>query len=104
VVFFGEPVPASTVAQAYAAVAGADTLLVVGSSLMVYSGYRFVRAACERGLPVALVNLGTTRADAQVLLKVEAKCGDVLEQLEASMAGWGQAPAQGSPAGEGSGC
>jgi NAD-dependent SIR2 family protein deacetylase len=104
VVFFGEPVPASTVAQAYAAVAGADTLLVVGSSLMVYSGYRFVRAACERGLPVALVNLGTTRADAQVLLKVEAKCGDVLEQLEASMAGWGHAPAQGSPAGEGSGC
>jgi len=87
VVFFGEAVPAGTVTQAYAALARADALLVVGSSLMVYSGYRFVRAACERGLPVAMVNRGATRADGQVPLKIEAACADVLEQLAARMIG-----------------
>jgi NAD-dependent SIR2 family protein deacetylase len=86
VVFFGEAVPPSTVSAAYAALADADALLVAGSSLMVYSGYRFVRAACERGLPVAVVNLGTTRADAQVSLKVEASCGEVLERLAETLA------------------
>jgi NAD-dependent SIR2 family protein deacetylase len=85
VVFFGEAVPTSTVAQAYAAVREADALLVVGSSLMVYSGYRFVRCACELGIPVAIVNLGATRADAQVPLKLEGACGEVLERLEASI-------------------
>jgi NAD-dependent SIR2 family protein deacetylase len=86
VVFFGEAVPAVTVSAAYAALADADALLVAGSSLMVYSGYRFVRAACERGLPVAVVNLGTTRADAQVSLKVEASCGEALERLAETLA------------------
>jgi NAD-dependent SIR2 family protein deacetylase len=86
VVFFGEAVPQATVSAAYAALADADALLVAGSSLMVYSGYRFVRAACERGLPVAVVNLGTTRADAQVSLKVEACCGEVLERLAETLA------------------
>ncbi|HEY6452050.1 MAG TPA: NAD-dependent protein deacetylase [Steroidobacteraceae bacterium] len=86
VVFFGEAVPADTVTRAYAALDRADALLVVGSSLMVYSGYRFVRRACERGLPVALVNLGVTRADGQVLLKVEDSCGAVLEGLVGSLA------------------
>ncbi len=81
VVFFGEPVPVDTVAEAHAALARADALLVAGSSLMVYSGYRFVRAACERGLPVAVVNLGATRADALVRLKLEAPCGATLERL-----------------------
>ena len=86
VVFFGEAVPPGAVAAAYAALADADALLVAGSSLMVYSGYRFVRAACERGLPVAVVNLGTTRADAQVSLKVEARCGEALERLAETLA------------------
>jgi NAD-dependent SIR2 family protein deacetylase len=86
VVFFGEAVPPDTVSAAYAALAAADALLVAGSSLMVYSGYRFVRAACERGLPVAVVNLGTTRADAQVSLKVEASCGEALEELAETLA------------------
>ena len=85
VVFFGEAVPAATVERAYAAMKAADALLVVGSSLMVYSGYRFVRYACERGIPVGIVNLGTTRADALVPLKVEGQCGEVLEQLESSL-------------------
>jgi NAD-dependent SIR2 family protein deacetylase len=81
VVFFGEAVPPPIVAQAYAAVERAEMMLVIGSSLMVYSGYRFVRAACERGMPVALINRGATRADQQVTVKIEAACGDVLEQL-----------------------
>src|SRR5262249_53331066 len=63
VVFFGENVPRPRVKQAFRALGEADALLVVGSSLMVYSGFRFVLAARERGLPVAAVNLGRTRAD-----------------------------------------
>jgi NAD-dependent SIR2 family protein deacetylase len=100
VVFFGEPVPAGAVAQAYAAVAAADALLVVGSSLMVYSGFRFVRAACERDLPVAIVNLGATRADELVALRIHGRCAEVLAQLEASLAPCGPAaPAAAYPAG-----
>jgi NAD-dependent SIR2 family protein deacetylase len=78
VVFFGENVPRSRVAEALAALDEADALLVVGSSLMVYSGYRFVRAARERGRPVALVNLGRTRADGDCCLKLERDCATLL--------------------------
>jgi NAD-dependent SIR2 family protein deacetylase len=78
VVFFGENVPRSRVAAVEGALAEADALLVVGSSLMVWSGYRFVRAARDGGLEVAAVNLGRTRADAEVTLKVEGDCAEVL--------------------------
>jgi len=54
-------------------------LLVVGSSLMVYSGYRFCRAATKAGLTLAALNRGRTRADAELQLKIEDDCGDVLE-------------------------
>ncbi len=56
-------------------------MLVVGSSLMVYSGYRFALAAAERGLPIAAINIGHTRADALLQLKVEGLAGDVLSRL-----------------------
>ncbi len=78
VVFFGENVPADRVREAFAALDHADGLLVVGSSLMVFSGYRFVRAARERGLEVAALNLGRTRADAELTLKVEGDCAALL--------------------------
>ncbi len=78
VVFFGENVPRSRVVAVERALDEADALLVVGSSLMVWSGYRFVRAARGRGLAVAAVNLGRTRADAEVDLKIEADCAEVL--------------------------
>lgn len=78
VVFFGENVPRSRVAAVERALAEADALLVVGSSLMVWSGYRFVRAARDRGLEVAAVNLGRTRADAEVTLKIEVDCAEAL--------------------------
>jgi len=84
VVFFGESVPRSRVEDAFAALDEADALLVVGSSLMVYSGYRFVRAARERGRPVALVNLGRTRADGECCLKLERDCATLLAEAVAA--------------------
>ncbi len=78
VVFFGENVPRLRVADAVAAIDEADALLVVGSSLMVYSGYRFVRAALARGLSVAVVNLGRTRADDECCLKLARDCAALL--------------------------
>jgi len=71
VVFFGENVPVERYEAAKAALADADALLVAGSSLMVYSGFRFVRQAHEAGLPIAIVNRGRTRGDDLASLKVE---------------------------------
>ncbi len=81
VVFFGEAVPPPRVARAYAAVEAGGALLVVGSSLMVYSGYRFARAAKAAGKPLAIVNRGRTRADAEADLKIEHDCAAVLDAL-----------------------
>ncbi len=83
VVFFGENVPKYRVTESFAALAQADAVLVVGSSLMVYSGYRFVRAAREAGRPVAVVNLGRTRADPDVSLKIEDDCASLLAEVVA---------------------
>jgi len=81
VVFFGENVPRERVAAVHAHLQCADAVLVVGSSLMVYSGFRFVDAAAKAGLPVAAVNLGRTRADALLSLKVEQPCAQALAFL-----------------------
>ncbi len=81
VVFFGESVPKTRVEQAWSIVNAADVLLVVGSSLAVYSGYRFVRGARERQQPVALVNLGDSRGDAHATVRVAAKASAVLSGL-----------------------
>ena len=83
VVFFGEAVPRERVDRALAALNSADGMLVVGSSLMVYSGYRFALAAAERHLPIAAINIGHTRADALLSVKVQAQAGAVLTQLMA---------------------
>lgn len=81
VVFFGAGVPVARVEAALLALARADALLVVGSSLMVYSGYRLCLAARDMGKPIAAVNLGRTRADELLRLKIEAPCAIVLAQL-----------------------
>ena len=81
VVFFGENVPRDRVAAVRAALAAADALLVAGSSLMVYSGYRFVEDAIAAGKPVAIVNQGRTRADAVLTLKVELEVGAALDAM-----------------------
>ncbi len=78
VVFFGESVPKQRVAAVFDLLADADAMLVVGSSLMVWSGYRFVVRAAELGLPIACVNRGQTRADALMAFKDERECGDAL--------------------------
>lgn len=83
VVFFGEGVPRDRVAAAFAALGEADAVLVAGSSLMVYSGFRFVQAAAAAGKPIAAVNLGRTRADDLLTLKVEQPVGETLALLAA---------------------
>ncbi len=82
VVFFGESVPRDRVDSAMRAVQDADAMLVVGSSLMVYSGYRFAQAAAEAGKPIAAVNLGRTRADNLLALKVTEPCSTALSFLD----------------------
>ena len=85
VVFFGESVPKPRVAEAMEAVDDSDAMLVVGTSLMVWSGYRFVKRAVEREIPVAAVNLGTTRADDDLTVKLEADCVEALPALAARL-------------------
>ena len=84
VVFFGENVPRARVDAAMAGLAQADGMLVVGSSLMVYSGLRFVHAAVRAQIPVAAVNLGRTRADDLPRFRMAAPCGDALRFLLAA--------------------
>ena len=81
VVFFGETVPRERVQTCMAAVARADAVLIAGSSLMVYSGYRFALAAHEQGKSIVAINQGVTRADALLAFKVEADVGRVLMGL-----------------------
>ena len=81
VVFFGDGVPRPCTDAAMALMERADALLVVGSSLMVYSGFRFCRMAAETGKPIAAVNLGKTRADHLLSLKIEGAAEQVLPAL-----------------------
>lgn len=81
VVFFGESVPAARVARCFAMVESARLLLVLGSSLTVMSGRRFVVRAAGLGIPVAIVNQGATRGDAYAAVTVDAPLGRVLPML-----------------------
>lgn len=78
VVFFGEAIPRPRVETTLDALHGADALLVIGSSLMVYSGFRYCRVAAEHGTPIAAINPGRTRADDLFALKVGARFEDVI--------------------------
>jgi NAD-dependent SIR2 family protein deacetylase len=86
VVFFGENVPRDRVDAAFGHLDKADAMLIVGSSLMVYSGFRFVERAVSLGKPVAAINLGRTRADALLALKTEQPCESALSFLLGSRA------------------
>jgi NAD-dependent SIR2 family protein deacetylase len=81
VIFFGENVPPGRVADCYALVSAARVLLVLGSSLTVMSGYRFVRHAAKQGIPVVIINQGATRGDAQATLILDAPLGPTLTAL-----------------------
>lgn len=85
VVFFGENVPKPRVQRCYDLVDSGRSLLVLGSSLTVMSGYRFVRHMAKHGRPVAIVNAGPTRGDAQATLRVDAELGTVLPTLVADL-------------------
>jgi NAD-dependent SIR2 family protein deacetylase len=78
VVFFGENVPVERVQHCNQLVADAEALVVLGSSLHVFSGRRFVKQAHQRGLPIVIVNRGETRGDPLATLKLDAGCADVL--------------------------
>jgi NAD-dependent SIR2 family protein deacetylase len=86
VVFFGENVPRDRYEYAREALAHADALLVAGSSLMVYSGFRFVRLAHDAGLPIAIVNRGRTRGDDVAELKIAGDVGATLADAVAALA------------------
>lgn len=81
VVFYGESVPAARHTQAGEALAASDGLLVLGSSLMVQSSYRYAVAAHARGMPLAAVNLGHTRADALMAFKLDAPVAEALNAV-----------------------
>jgi NAD-dependent SIR2 family protein deacetylase len=85
VIFFGENVPPPRVAESYALTERAGTLLVLGSSLTVLSGYRFVRRAAERSIPVAIINHGPTRGDVHAMLTLDAPLGESLTTLVAGL-------------------
>jgi NAD-dependent SIR2 family protein deacetylase len=87
VVFFGETVPRDRVERSFELVDGAGLLLVVGSSLTVMSGYRFVLRAEKLGIPVAIVNLGPTRGDAKAEVRLDGPLGELLPELSRRLAG-----------------
>jgi NAD-dependent SIR2 family protein deacetylase len=96
VVFFGENVPPERVARCYMLVAASRLMLVLGSSLTVASGFRFVRRAAQLGIPVIIVNQGETRGDSYAQLRIDAPLGRVLSGLSRQLAGPAPDPAVGS--------
>ncbi|HEX5142403.1 MAG TPA: Sir2 family NAD-dependent protein deacetylase [Mycobacterium sp.] len=85
IVYFGESVAKEVVEQAYSMVEGAEALLVAGSSLTVFSGYRFVRHAVSRGIPVAIVNRGPTRGDELATVSIGGGCSELLALLASEL-------------------
>lgn len=87
IVYFGESVPKDIVDQAYSLVDQAQALLVAGSSLTVFSGYRFVRHAAANNIPVAIVNRGRTRGDELAGVTVNGGCSEMLTLLASELTG-----------------
>lgn len=85
IVYFGENVPAHRVQEANSLVDGSDLVVVVGSSLTVRSGYRFVRRAVTTGTPVAVVNRGRTRAHDEATLTIDGDCVAVLTRVDRAL-------------------
>jgi NAD-dependent SIR2 family protein deacetylase len=87
VIFFGESVPKELVLRCFAEVERSNLLLVLGSSLQVMSGYRFVLRAAELGIPVAIVTRGISRGDEQASIRIDAPLGETLRRLGVLTAG-----------------
>ncbi|MFU8813900.1 MAG: NAD-dependent protein deacetylase [Pseudomonadales bacterium] len=86
VVFYGDSVPKARVAAGHALVESAEAVLIVGSSLMVFSSFRFCRHAHQLGIPLVAINRGVTRADDWLAVKVDDDCSRVLPELVAALA------------------
>ncbi len=86
VVFFGENVPGEVVTRAFAVVDKAQALLIAGTSLAVYSGYRFLDRAVRNGIPVVIVNVGDVRGADQATLHLQAPLSDTLPRLAEALA------------------
>ncbi len=87
IVYFGESVAKEVVDQSYSLVDDSEALLVAGSSLTVFSGYRFVRHAAAKGIPVAILNRGPTRGDELATVKMDAGCSPILALLAEELTG-----------------
>jgi NAD-dependent SIR2 family protein deacetylase len=85
IVYFGESVPKDIVDQAYSLIDQSEALLVAGSSLTVFSGYRFVRHTAALGIPVAIVNRGPTRGDDLATVKIDGGCSELLVLLASQL-------------------
>lgn len=85
IVYFGENVPKQRVLKAFSLLEQAEALLVAGSSLTVFSGFRFVRHAASLGLPIAIINRGPTRGDDLATVKVDAGCSELLALLNSEL-------------------
>jgi len=81
IVFFGDNVPRNRIDDIASMICNSDGLLVLGSSLFVFSGFRIVLHSYDLGLPIAIVNIGPTRGDEKADLKISAKCGDIIPKL-----------------------
>ncbi|XP_044261497.1 NAD-dependent protein deacylase Sirt4 [Tribolium madens] len=81
ITFFGDNVPKERVDKVRQNVTQSDSILVLGSSLSVFSGYRIILQAVEEKKDVAIVNIGPTRADKHAKLKISARCGDILPRI-----------------------
>lgn len=82
VVFFGDSVPKEMVSFIHERLLESDSVLIVGSSVEVYSSYRFAHAAWQQNKPIAILNIGATRADKLASIKMSAIVGDVLPKLK----------------------
>lgn len=81
IVFFGDNVPRERIDRIATLICSSDGLLVLGSSLLVFSGYRIVLHSFDLSLPIAIVNIGATRGDEKATIKLSAKCGDIIPKL-----------------------
>lgn len=81
IVFFGDNVPCDIVQSVKVNVESSDALLILGTSLTTFSAYRIVLQAAAAGKPIAIVNIGKTRADQLATLRVKGRCGDVLPKI-----------------------
>ena len=81
IVFFGDNVPKSRVEEVYSQLEMSDSLLVIGSSLQVYSGYRFILRAHQLNKPTTIINIGPTRGDKFAQVKLSGNCSEILSKL-----------------------